>query len=107
MKRLLLIGLLLPFFSLQAQEEKPFETPKLVVGIVVDQMRFDYLTRFWDRYSEDGFKRMVNKGFNAKNHHFNYIPTATGPGHASVYTGTTPSIHGILGTTGTTSLLKR
>ena len=97
MKRLLLIGLLLPFISLQAQEEKPFETPKLVVGIVVDQMRFDYLTRFWDRYSEDGFKRMVNKGFNAKNHHFNYIPTATGPGHASVYTGTTPSIHGILG----------
>jgi len=97
MKRLLLIGLLLPFFSLQAQEEKPFETPKLVVGIVVDQMRFDYLTRFWDRYSEDGFKRMVNKGFNAKNHHFNYIPTSTGPGHASVYTGTTPSIHGILG----------
>lgn len=97
MKRLLLIGLLLPFISLQAQDEKPFETPKLVVGIVVDQMRFDYLTRFWDRYSEDGFKRMVNKGFNAKNHHFNYIPTATGPGHASVYTGTTPSIHGILG----------
>ena len=97
MKRLLLIGLLPPFFSLQAQEEKPFETPKLVVGIVVDQMRFDYLTRFWDRYSEDGFKRMVNKGFNAKNHHFNYIPTTTGPGHASVYTGTTPSIHGILG----------
>jgi len=97
MKRLLLIGLLLPFFSLQAQEEKPFETPKLVVGIVVDQMRFDYLTRFWDRYSEDGFKRMVNKGFNAKNHHFNYIPTSTGPGHASVYTGTTPSIHAILG----------
>ncbi len=97
MKRILLIGALLPFFSLQAQEEKPFETPKLVVGIVVDQMRFDYLTRFWDRYSEDGFKRMVNKGFNAKNHHFNYVPTATGPGHASVYTGTTPSIHGILG----------
>ena len=97
MKRILLIGALLSFFGLQAQEEKPFETPKLVVGIVVDQMRFDYLTRFWDRYSDDGFKRMVNKGFNAKNHHFNYIPTATGPGHASVYTGTTPSIHGILG----------
>lgn len=97
MKRILLFGALLPFLSLQAQEDKPFETPKLVVGIVVDQMRFDYLTRFWDRYSEDGFKRMVNKGFSAKNHHFNYIPTSTGPGHASVYTGTTPSIHGILG----------
>jgi predicted AlkP superfamily pyrophosphatase or phosphodiesterase len=97
MKRILLYSALLPFLSLQAQEDKPFEIPKLVVGIVVDQMRFDYLTRFWDRYSEDGFKRMVNKGFSAKNHHFNYIPTSTGPGHASVYTGTTPSIHGILG----------
>ena len=71
-------------------QEAPFEKPKLVVGIVVDKMRFDYLTRFWDRYSDGGFKRMVSEGFNAKNHHFNYVPTATGPGHASVYTGTTP-----------------
>ena len=78
-------------------QDAPFEKPKLVVGIVVDQMRFDYLTRFWDRYSDGGFKRMVSEGFNAKNHHFNYVPTATGPGHASVYTGTTPSVHGILG----------
>lgn len=78
-------------------QEAPFEKPKLVVGIVVDQMRFDYLTRFWDRYSDGGFKRMVSEGFNAKNHHFNYVPTVTGPGHASVYTGTTPSVHGILG----------
>ncbi|MDA1148927.1 MAG: alkaline phosphatase family protein, partial [Bacteroidetes bacterium] len=78
-------------------QDAPFEKPKLVVGIVVDQMRFDYLTRFWDRYSDGGFKRMVSEGFNAKNHHFNYVPTVTGPGHASVYTGTTPSVHGILG----------
>ncbi|MCM4168467.1 Alkaline phosphatase PafA [Arenibacter antarcticus] len=72
-------------------------TPKLVVGIVVDQMRYDYLTRFWDRYGEGGFKRMVNDGFNCKNNHFNYAPTYTGPGHASVYTGTSPSVHGIIG----------
>ncbi|HKL90934.1 MAG TPA: alkaline phosphatase PafA [Allomuricauda sp.] len=73
------------------------QTPKLVVGIVVDQMRYDYLTRFWNQYGEDGFKRLVNEGFNCKNNHFNYAPTSTGPGHASVYSGTTPSMHGIIG----------
>ena len=71
--------------------------PKLVVGIVVDQMRYDYLTRFWGQFGEGGFKRMVNDGFNCKNNHFNYAPTYTGPGHASVYTGTYPAIHGIIG----------
>ncbi|EAR00863.1 alkaline phosphatase PafA [Maribacter sp. HTCC2170] len=71
--------------------------PKLVVGIVVDQMRYDYLTLFWNHYGDDGFKRLVNKGFNCKNNHFNYAPTSTGPGHTSVYTGTTPSSHGIIG----------
>lgn len=72
-------------------------TPKLVVGIVVDQMRYDYLTRFWDQFGEDGFKRLINEGFNCKNNHFNYAPTSTGPGHTSVYTGTTPATHGIIG----------
>lgn len=71
-------------------------TPKLVVGIVVDQMRYDYLTRFWDQYGDDGFKRLINDGFNCKNNHFNYAPTYTGPGHTSVYTGTTPASHGII-----------
>ena len=70
--------------------------PKLVVGIVVDQMRYDYLTRFWNKYGEGGFKRMVAEGFNCKNNHFNYVPTYTAPGHASVYTGTTPATHGII-----------
>src|SRR5690606_12047290 len=70
--------------------------PKLVVGIVVDQMRYDYLTRFWDQYGVGGFKRLVIDGFNCKNNHFNYAPTYTGPGHASVYTGTSPAIHGII-----------
>ncbi|MBP0903468.1 alkaline phosphatase PafA [Mariniflexile gromovii] len=71
--------------------------PKLVVGIVVDQMRYDYLTRFYNKYGEGGFKRMMNEGFNCKNNHYNYVPTYTGPGHASVYTGTTPKYHGIIG----------
>jgi len=70
--------------------------PKLVVGIVVDQMRYDYLTRFEHKFSANGFMRLINEGFNCKNHHFNYVPTYTGPGHASVFTGTSPMNHGII-----------
>lgn len=73
------------------------DKPRLVVGIVVDQMRYDYLTRFTNKYGSRGFKRLVDGGFNCKNNHFNYIPTYTGPGHASVYTGTTPKYHGVIG----------
>ena len=69
---------------------------KLVVGIVIDQMRYDYLTRFWNKYAEGGFKRLVSEGYNCKNNHYNYVPTYTGPGHASIYTGTTPKYHGII-----------
>ncbi|PZD77169.1 alkaline phosphatase PafA [Mesonia sp. K7] len=70
--------------------------PKLVVGIVVDQMRYDYLTRFWNHYSENGFKRLVKGGFTCRNNHYNYVPTYTAPGHASIFTGTTPKNHGII-----------
>ncbi len=70
--------------------------PKLVVGIVVDQMRNDYIYRYWNRYGNGGFKRLVSDGYYFKNAHFNYIPTYTGPGHSSIYTGTTPRTHGII-----------
>jgi len=70
--------------------------PKLVVGIVVDQMRQEYLYRYESKFGPHGFKRLMNEGFMLKNAHFNYVPTETGPGHASVYTGSTPSIHGIV-----------
>ena len=83
--------------QISSNSEVPFENSKIVVGIVVDQMRYDYLTRFWGQYGNDGFKRMVNEGFNCKNSHYNYVPTYTGPGHTSIYTGATPSIHGIIG----------
>lgn len=79
------------------QESHIGTSPKLVVGIVVDQMRYDYITRFWDQFGEGGFKRLANEGFNCRNNHFNYVPTYTAPGHASVYTGTTPGVHGIIG----------
>jgi len=73
------------------------DKPKLVVGIVVDQMRQEYLYRFYEKFGTGGFKKLVSDGFMVKNAHYNYVPTVTGPGHASVYTGTTPAIHGIIG----------
>ncbi len=73
------------------------DAPKLVVKIVVDQMRHDYIPLYWDKFEENGFKRLVNRGFNFENNHFNYFPTFTGPGHAAIYTGATPSVNGVVG----------
>ncbi len=70
--------------------------PKLVIGIVVDQMRYDYLYRFQKKYGKGGFMRLMNQGYSVNNCHFNYVPTFTGPGHASIYTGCTPQTHGII-----------
>jgi len=71
-------------FFLHAQDR-----PKLVVGIVVDQMRQEYLYRFEKKFGNGGFRRLMSDGFMVKNAHYNYVPTYTGPGHASIYTGTT------------------
>jgi predicted AlkP superfamily pyrophosphatase or phosphodiesterase len=75
-----------------------FQRPKLVVGIVVDQMRWDYLYRFNERYAQTGgFKRLLSKGFSCDNTFIPYTPTVTACGHASIYTGSVPSINGITG----------
>jgi predicted AlkP superfamily pyrophosphatase or phosphodiesterase len=70
--------------------------PKIIVGIVVDQMCYDYLYRYQHHFCPGGFNRFLNKGLNCRNTLYNYVPTYTGPGHASIYTGTTPSNHGIV-----------
>lgn len=81
-------------FSIQGQAQ---QRPKLVVGIVVDQMKMEYLYRFSDDFSTKGFKRLMDKGYTFYNMNYNYVPTFTAPGHASIYTGTTPATHGIIG----------
>lgn len=74
------------------------ERPKLVVGIMVDQMRWDFLYRYYDRYSAaGGFKRMLNKGFSCDNTLIPYVPTITCVGHSCVYTGSVPAINGMTG----------
>lgn len=82
-------------FSLQANEKA--SKPKLVVGLVVDQMRWDYLYKYADRYSDAGFKRLLNEGFSCENTYIPYVPTYTAIGHSTVYTGSVPAIHGIAG----------
>jgi len=105
MKNFLLFILSVSFCFLSAAQNQPnrvehnnveSKKTKLVVGIVVDQMRYEYLTRFQNKFGQGGFMRMINDGFNCKNNHYNYIPTYTGPGHASIYTGSTPKYHGVI-----------
>lgn len=80
-----------------SKKTPPLARPKLVVGIVVDQMRYDYLYRYYDKYGEGGLKRLMNEGFNCRNNHYNYALTVTAAGHSAVYTGTVPAINGIVG----------
>ncbi len=98
-KKLIVIPFLLCCLFLNtAQAQSQFgEKPKLVVGIVVDQMRWDYLDRYYDRFTEGGFKRLINQGYSCNNCLINYLPTVTAIGHTSIYTGTTPAFHGICG----------
>ena len=68
----------------------------LIVGLVIDQMRYDYIYRYWSKFGNDGFKRLVSEGFVFSNTNYNYVPTYTAPGHACIYTGTTPSVNGMI-----------
>ena len=92
-KNFFFLLLLLFASTLHAQTTRP----KLAVGIVVDQMRPEYLYRFSSGFGKGGFNRLLNEGFVCYNTHVDYMPTVTGPGHASIYTGTTPKYHGICG----------
>ncbi|MET0464881.1 MAG: alkaline phosphatase PafA [Chitinophagaceae bacterium] len=94
LKTLIISAFFLFAHTLSAQT---LQRPKLVVGIVVDQMRWDYLYRYYDRYSAGGFKRMLTQGFSCENAFIPYTPTYTAAGHTSVYTGSVPAINGIIG----------
>ncbi|HMR83222.1 MAG TPA: alkaline phosphatase family protein [Niabella sp.] len=77
---------------------QPVQRPKLMVGIVIDQMRWDYLYRYYERYDNNGgFKRLLNEGFSCENTFINHLPSYTAVGHATIFTGAVPAIHGIAG----------
>lgn len=75
----------------------PPEKPKIIVGIVVSQMRYDYIQRYWDKLEENGIKLLVNRGTYCRNTSFNYLFSQQGVGHASIATGTIPADHGVVG----------
>jgi hypothetical protein len=93
------ISATLTFHISHSQEVKriPPEKPRIIVGIVVSQMRYDYIERFWDKLDENGIRLLVNRGTSCKNTSFNYLFSQQGVGHASIATGTTPADHGIVG----------
>lgn len=97
------VFVLLISFQSSAQRTKTrsinngIDRPKLVVGIVVDQMRWDYLYRYYDRYGEGGFKRLMKKGFSFDNTGLPYTPAVTAVGHTCLFTGSIPAIDGIVG----------
>jgi arylsulfatase A-like enzyme len=93
----LFIILLIIGFSACVRRQEPSLRPKIVIGLVIDQMRWDYLYRYADLYGNDGFKRLLRDGFSCQNTSINYLPSYTAPGHACVYTGSVPSINGITG----------
>ena len=104
MKKTIVLLALLLSAALQMQAQSTVsgrpqfgERPKLVVGIVVDQMRWDYLSRYYTKFGKDGFRRLIDQGYSFDNCLINYLPTVTAIGHTSVYTGTSPAFHGICG----------
>lgn len=98
MKKLMLLIVAVMACTVQATAQSSFgERPKLVVGIVVDQMRWDYLSRYYEHFTDGGFRRLIDQGYSCNNCLINYLPTVTAIGHTSAYTGSTPAFHGICG----------
>ena len=100
MRKLVSIFIFLHVALFSFAQPVTIQRPRLVVGIVVDQMRWDYLYRYYERYDANGgFKRFLNHGFSCENTFIPYVPTVTACGHSSIYTGSVPAITGISGNT--------
>jgi len=84
------------YVSAQSGPKIPSGKPKLIVGIVIEQMRYEYLPRYWDKLSNKGFKRLINGGSLCRNARYNYLFTQSAPGHSTISTGSYPSEHGIV-----------
>lgn len=97
MKKSALLTVAVLAWMCTAAVQAQIERPRLVVGIVVDQMRWDYLYTYYNKWEQGGFRRLMDQGFSLDNTLIDYVPTVTAAGHASIYTGTTPAFHGIAG----------
>ena len=100
MKRILLTAGLLVLCShlIYSQNHKkiPAEKPRLIVGIVIDQMRYDYIYRYWDKLGDGGIRKMIGNGTFCKNASYDFLINETATGYATIATGALPSHHGII-----------
>ncbi len=91
-----IIFFLLISFTVRAQTAYiPPDKPRLVIGIIVEQLRYDQLERIWDILPDNGLKRMVSEGTYYRNVSVDYLSTQAAPGFATISTGASPSSHGI------------
>lgn len=100
MSRNIFISILLVLLTLSSFGQEttriPSEKPKLIIGIHISQFRYDYIPRFWDKFGEDGFKKLISRGSYCENTSFNYLHSDLGVGSATISTGTNPNQHGII-----------
>ncbi|MFW5539775.1 MAG: alkaline phosphatase family protein, partial [Prevotella sp.] len=91
--------LILLFVSISVFSEAQIQRPKLVVGLMVDQMRWDYLYYYYNDFGEGGLRRLVDEGYSYENTMINYVPAVTAIGHSSVWSGSIPALTGIAANT--------
>jgi len=103
MKKLLSVLIFLLYFfgfiDVRGQANNKAHKPVLVIEVIVEQMRVDILERYWDNFSEKGFKRLVNEGAFCRNASYDYMVTESAPGYATLASGNNPSGHGIISDT--------
>jgi hypothetical protein len=92
----LTLFLLNTFLSAQETAIIPSEKPKLIIGIEISQFRYDFIPRYWDKFGEDGFKKLINRGSYCENTSYNYLFSDLGVGSATIASGTNPAMHGIV-----------
>src|SRR6516164_4583048 len=89
-------GLFIAFVQLPQSATSAYNGhPKLIVIIVIDQFRGDYLERYHDRFGDAGFRILMDRGAYFPNCNYNYANTRTAPGHATLFTGAYSNGHGI------------
>ena len=94
---ILILGLYFPYLVYsQGHTTLSANTPRIVVGIVIEDFNPDYIERFWDRFGDGGFQRLYRAGFICGNHHYGNLIQRPSVNMATLSTGTSPSHHGII-----------
>lgn len=96
MRRWFLSVIVCASLAAPARPQQRIGEPKLVLAIVIDQFRYDYLTRFRSEYT-GGLKRLLEQGADFTNARYQHVPTVTAVGHSTFLTGATPALSGIIG----------